>query len=131
MDHQIELGYLVLGLPEPDTVAPVLAEVIGLVPGEPAADGLTWRDADRAQRLVVEPGPANDAVAIGFEAVDTAAFDATVERLRAIGADVEPGSDDDLERRRVSRLVRVASPWGVVVEVVLGLADAPTPFAST
>ena len=52
-----------------------MADVVGLVPGEPADDGaLTWRDDDRAQRLVVQPGPANDAVAVGFEAVDAAAL---------------------------------------------------------
>ena len=40
MNHQIELGYLVLELPEPDTITPVLADVVGLIPGEPAADAL-------------------------------------------------------------------------------------------
>ena len=128
--HRIELGYLVLELPDPEIVTPVLAGVIGLVPGEPVGDARTWRDDDRAQRVVVEPGPANDAVAVGFEAVDADAFDATVARLRAIGVDVTAGTDDDLKARRVERLVRVAAPWGGVVEVVLGLADAPAPYES-
>jgi 2,3-dihydroxybiphenyl 1,2-dioxygenase len=130
MDHQIELGYLVLELPDPDTVTPVLADVIGLVPGDPAGDARTWRDDDRAQRVVVQQGPANDAVAVGFEAVDAAAFDATVARLRGIGVDVVEGSDDDLKARRVERLARAAAPWGGDVEVVLGLAPAATPFRS-
>ena len=30
----------------------VLADVVGLIPGEPAAGARTWRDDDRAQRLV-------------------------------------------------------------------------------
>src|SRR4051812_40825011 len=94
MDHQIELGYLVLELPRPDLLSPVLGDVVGLVPGEPVGDALTWRDDDRAQRIVVQPGPAEDAVAIGFEAVDVAAFDATVDRLRAIGAAVVEATDD-------------------------------------
>jgi 2,3-dihydroxybiphenyl 1,2-dioxygenase len=130
MQHQIELGYLVLELPEPETLTPVLADVVGLVPGEAAAGARTWRDDARAQRLVVEPGPANDAVAIGFEAVDAAAFEATVDRLRTFGADLTEGTDEDLSRRRVARLVRTTSPSGVAVEVVLGLADAATPYSS-
>jgi 2,3-dihydroxybiphenyl 1,2-dioxygenase len=130
MDHQIELGYLVLELPEPDTITPVLAEVVGLIPGEPAGDARTWRDDARAQRLVVQPGPANDAVAVGFEAVDVAAFDAAADRLRELGADIVEGTDDDTKARRVTRLVRAASPWGVAVELVLGLADAETPYSS-
>lgn len=131
MDHQIELGYLVLELPEPESVTPVFADVVGLVPGEPVGGAPTWRDDDRAHRIIVETGPSNDAVAVGFEAVDAAAFDAIVERLGVIGAEVVEGSDDDLRRRRVDRLVRTTSPWGVAVEVVLGLADATTSFAST
>jgi 2,3-dihydroxybiphenyl 1,2-dioxygenase len=130
MDHQIELAYLVLEIPEPDTLTPVLADVVGLIPGESGGDARTWRDDARAQRLAVQPGPANDAVAVGFEAVDTTAFDAAGERLRAMGADVVDGTDDDLETRRVDRLVRTTAPWGVDVELVLGLADAATPYSS-
>jgi 2,3-dihydroxybiphenyl 1,2-dioxygenase len=129
--HQIELGYLVLELPDPDAVTPVLADVVGLLPGDPARDARTWRDDDRAQRVIVRPGPANDAVAVGFEAVDAAAFDATVARLRALGAVVVDGSGDELQARRVDRLVRAAAPWGGDVEVVLGLARATTPFESS
>jgi 2,3-dihydroxybiphenyl 1,2-dioxygenase len=130
MNHQIELGYLVLELPEPDTITPVLRDVVGLVPGEPTEEAMTWRDDDRAQRVVVQRGPANDAVAVGFEAVDVDAFEATVERLRGIGADIAGGTGDDTRRRHVDRLVRTTAPWGVTVEVVLGLAEAATPYSS-
>ncbi len=134
MHHQIELGYLIVEIPEPDTLTPVLGDVVGLIPGEPALDSRarTWRDDDRAQRLVVQRGPANDAVALGFEAADGAAFDAAVVRLREFGADITEAESggDDLARRRVSRLVRTTSPWGVAIEIVLGLADAATPYTS-
>lgn len=129
-DHQIELAYLVLELPEPESITSTLADVVGLVAGEPSDGAPTWRNDDRAQRIVVQSGPANDAVAIGLEAVDDAAFDVAVERLRSTGADLVEGSDDELRHRRVRRLVRTTSPWGVAVEVVVGLAAAPTPFAS-
>ena len=78
MHHQLELGYLVArGARTRHASHPVFADVVGLVPGEPTASGVrTWRNDERAQRLVVQPGPANDAVAIGFEAVDAEAFDA-------------------------------------------------------
>ena len=96
MEHQIELAYLVLEVPEPD-IAHARASPTSSAssPASRPAGALTWRNDDRAQRLVVQPGPANDAVAVGFEAVDAAAFDATVARLRAIGADVADGTDDD------------------------------------
>ena len=50
MQHQLELGYLVLEVPEPDILSPVFADVVGLVPGEPAASGArTWRNDARAR----------------------------------------------------------------------------------
>jgi len=130
MRNQIELAYVVLDVPDPDALTPVFADVVGLVPGEPAGDARTWRNDARVQRVVVQPGAANDAVAVGFEAVGAAAFEATVDRLRAIGADLVDGTDDDIRMRRVRRLVRTTSPWGAAVELVLGLADAATPYSS-
>jgi len=128
MKHRLELGYLVLEVPEPDTLDGVLADVVGLAPGEPSASGeRTWRNDDRASRLVVRPGPANDAVAVGFEAVDAAAFDSTVASLEGLGLDVEEAGG---HQRRAQRLVRTTAPWGVDVEVALGLARAPAPFTS-
>ena len=131
MNHQIELGYLVLELPEPDTLTPVLADVVGLIPGEPAAGARTWRDDGRAQRLVVQPGPANDAVAVGFEAVDVAAFD----------ADRRPAPRDRGRHRRRRRRRHSSgdgsTAWRArprrgasTIELVLGLADAATPYSS-
>jgi 2,3-dihydroxybiphenyl 1,2-dioxygenase len=128
MDHQIELGYLVLEVPDPDVLTPVFADVVGLLPGEPTAEGnLTWRNDQRASRLFVEAGPANDAIAIGVEVTDTAAFETVVSRLRSVGAEVAEG---DGSGRRVQRLAGTAAPWGVDVELVQGLADTPGPFSS-
>jgi 2,3-dihydroxybiphenyl 1,2-dioxygenase len=128
MQHQIELGYLVLEVPDPDTLVSAFADVVGLLPGEPTVSGVdTWRNDQRANRLFVQSGPANDAIAIGVEAMDPGAFDAVIARLRGIGADV---ADGDGSERRVQRLVRTMAPWGVDVEVVMQLADAPSPFTS-
>ena len=128
MKHRLELGYLVLEVPEPDTLDGVLADVVGLAPGEPSASGeRTWRNDDRASRLIVRRGPANDAIAVGFEAVDAAAFDSTVASLEGLGLDVEEASG---HQRPAQRLVRTTAPWGVDVEVALGLARAPAPFTS-
>jgi 2,3-dihydroxybiphenyl 1,2-dioxygenase len=128
--NEIELGYLVLEVPDPDTLTPVLAEVVGLVPGEPAPAGSTWRNDGRVHRVVVTPGPANDAVAVGVEARDGDAFDATVARLQAFGAELVEGTPDERGARRVDRLVRTKAPWRIDVEVVAGLTGSGTPFSS-
>lgn len=127
MQHRLELGYLVIEVPDPDSLSPVLADVVGLVAGEGAR---TWRNDGRARRVIIQPGPANDAVALGLEAVDAAAFAATVERLQTLGLDAV--EDPDLAAdRRVARLVRTKAPWGTDVEVVVGPGAASTPFSST
>ncbi len=54
MRHQLELGYIVIELPDPDLVTPVLADVVGLIPGEPFTSGArTWRNDHRARRVIV------------------------------------------------------------------------------
>jgi 2,3-dihydroxybiphenyl 1,2-dioxygenase len=130
MDHRIELGHVVIEVPDPTSLTPTFAEVVGLEAGDPTPGGaLTWRNDDHAQRVIVTEGPANDAVAVGFEAVDAAAFEATVERLRAHGCDVVEDAELAAERR-ADRLIRTAAPWGPDVELVLGAERAATPFAS-
>ena len=128
MEHQLELGYLVLEVPEPRALAPVFADVVGLVPGERTEAGVdSWRNDNAAHRLLVRTGRANDAIAVGVEAVDAIAFDAVITRLQGIGAELAYG---DGSERRVQRLVRTRAPWGVDLEVVLGLAEAPRRFTS-
>jgi 2,3-dihydroxybiphenyl 1,2-dioxygenase len=130
MNHQLELGYLVVEVPDPNSLNGAFGDVVGLIPGQPTASGaLTWRNDRRAQRVIVEPGPASDAVVLGFEAVDAQVFEDTVARLRAMGLDVTE-DEDGAERRRVARLGRTMAPWGTDVEIALGLSDAPSPFAS-
>ncbi len=130
MQHQIELGYVILEFPDPESLTPVLAEVVGLTRGDSDSESVCWRNDGRARRLVVQRGPASDAVAIGIEAVDTSALDTRVDRLRDLGFVVTKGTDSEASARGVDRLVRARSPWGVDVEIVTGLAFAASPFES-
>jgi 2,3-dihydroxybiphenyl 1,2-dioxygenase len=130
MRREIQLGYLGIEVPDPASLGSFFEDAVGLVPGEPAGGAATWRDDDKAHRIIVQPGPANDAAFVGFEAVDADAFYAAVERLAASGDAVDEATDGDLAARRVKGLVRTMAPWGVPVEIVLGLEDASTPFAS-
>jgi 2,3-dihydroxybiphenyl 1,2-dioxygenase len=131
MFHQLELAYLGIDVPDPSTLTPFLADVIGLVPGATStAEAPTWRDDGKVHRVLVQAGERNDAAFIGIEAVDDAAFDACIGRITAAGHDVVEGTAADLEARCVERLARTTTPWGIGLEVVLGLAAAEEPFAS-
>jgi 2,3-dihydroxybiphenyl 1,2-dioxygenase len=131
MQDQLQLAYLGIEVPDPSALAPFFGELVGLVPGDPGPAGTeTWRNDDKAQRVIVETGPASDATFVGFDAGDDAALDALVGRLDTAGFRVEEGSDDERSARRVNRLVRTTAPWGVAVELTTGLEDAATPYAS-
>jgi 2,3-dihydroxybiphenyl 1,2-dioxygenase len=123
--NEIEIAYVGLEIPDPASLDAFFGEVIGLVPGDAPH---TWRDDDKTHRVIVQQGSANDAAFLGFEARDDVAFDQTIARLRAAGFDT---TDGDATERKVQRLARAATPWGVPVEIVVGLADASAPFAST
>jgi 2,3-dihydroxybiphenyl 1,2-dioxygenase len=122
--NEIELAYVGLDVPDPGTLDGFFRDVIGLMPGD---DPHTWRNDRKAQRVIVRQGSGNDAAFAGFEACDDAAFEHTLARLAAAGFAT---ADGDAEERKVRRLARTTAPWGVPVEIVLGLADAPAPFSS-
>ena len=131
MQHDLEVAYLGLEVPDPASLDGFFGEVIGLVRGEPGEPGgCTWRNDDRAHRVIVTAGAANDASFVGFEAGDEDAFERVAGRLRLAGFEVEEGSDYDLRTRRVRRLIRTTAPWGVPIELVLGLSEASTPYRS-
>lgn len=131
MNIEIESAYIVLESSNLAAVNQYFGEVIGLMPGKPTPGGAsTWRADGKAQRVVLAQGQANDATCIGFEASSRAAFDGVVSRLRKLGLNPVPGTAAQNRERRVSEMVSVPAPWGVEVEVVLGLENAATPFAS-
>lgn len=131
MKTDIESAYIVLESRNPAAINKYFGEVIGLMPGQPTPGGAsTWRADDKVQRVVLAQGPANDATCIGFEVTSREAFDAAVSRLRALGLEPVQGTAAQNKERRVAAMVRVPAPWGVEVELVLGLENAATPFAS-
>lgn len=130
MFGQLQMAYVGLEVPDPVALDPFFGDVIGLVPGSPTSGGaVTWRDDDQAHRVIVEAGPANDAVFVGVEASDRPAFDRVADRLADHGYRLVEGSEADAAERRVRRLAHLRAPWGVRFELVEGLETAG-PFAS-
>ena len=127
---EIELAYLGSRSPTRGARRRSSATSSASSPASRPAGALTWRDDEGPADHRRSAGPANDAVSVGFEAADAAAFDATVDRLGASAPTSPRGPTTTGAGARVDRLVRTTAPWGVAVELVLGLADAPTPFAS-
>jgi 2,3-dihydroxybiphenyl 1,2-dioxygenase len=132
MTAELEVAYLGVQVTDPTAFGAFLTDIVGLMPGKTTADGFaTWRNDERAHRIIVEEGPANDAIFFGLEAGSASAFERAVERAKAAGATVTKGSASDAAARRVDQLVRIDTPWGVPVELVHGLSAAPEPFDSS
>ena len=127
---QLSVGYLGLEVADRAAFGTYLADVVGLLPGEPTTTATTWRNDDAAQRLIISEGPTNDAAFVGFEAIDAAAFDATAARLAAAGFELTDGTPAEAAERRVVALKHTIAPWGIRAELVHGLAAATTPFRS-
>jgi 2,3-dihydroxybiphenyl 1,2-dioxygenase len=131
MSAELELAYLGVEVTDSDAFGTFLRDVAGLVPGQPTDAGdPTWRNDERAQRIIVSEGPRNDAVFVGLEATSLDAFASAVERARATGAKVTGGSPEVKSARGVDDLVSIAAPWGVPIEIVHGLASAAEAFHS-
>jgi 2,3-dihydroxybiphenyl 1,2-dioxygenase len=126
----LELAYICLEVPEPPVLDPFLGDVVGLVSGPPSATGMTWRNDDRVQRVLVEAGPKNDATCLGFEVPNPERLASAVDRLRTAGFEVDEASSAAAEARHVASLVRTTAPWGIDIELVLDLAPADARFES-
>ena len=119
--------YEVSSLPDWERFA---CELLGLQIGEKSDGLLTLRTDAKAHRWILVPGPADDLVATGYEVAGDADLDAIVANLRAEGIEVTDGGADLAAARKVNRIFVTADPIGNRIELVTGLADADTPFAS-
>ncbi|MEZ5376017.1 MAG: VOC family protein [Acidimicrobiales bacterium] len=125
-----EFAYINVEVADPAAFGTVLAEVVGLQPGASSGSTQSWRNDGAIHRVLVDEGPGNDAVAVGYAYPTTDDLDAAVARLTELGYDVQEGSDAERSARAVERLQWCTAPWGTRVELVTGLADAADPFAS-
>ncbi|WP_324786583.1 VOC family protein [Streptomyces sp. H51] len=104
--------------------------LLGMQLGQKDDNGFTLRTDEKAHRWIITEGPADDLVVSGYEVESAESLDELVARLTEAGVEVAEGGADLAAARRVERLVQVADPMGNRIELVTGLADADTPFAS-
>ena len=131
MDHQLEFAYAGLEVEDVDALEELLVDVVGLMPGDlPAVGRRTYRNDDRAARVFVDEGPADDCTLLGFVATDGAAFDAAAARLGTAGFPLSEGTAEEAATRGAGRLAYGSTPWGARFELALDLASAGTPFDS-
>src|SRR5262245_33969449 len=127
-----QLGYLGFAVSDLGAWERFTVEVLGLGLVERHGDGaLALRMDGHRQRILVEPGGADDLAYVGWQVDDDPALMAIVERLRAAGVEVVDGTVAEAARRRVHRLVKLHDPDGLPVELFWGPERVAEPFRSS
>jgi len=124
-----QLGYLVFEASDLDAWRR-FADVLGLGVIERSEGAIDLRMDGHAARFHLQQGPANDLVAVGWEAGSGAELDQLVARLREHGVDVTEASADDARTRGVERLYRFVDPSGIPGELCFGAKLANDRFRS-
>lgn len=122
------LAYLVFEVSDEVAWRRLLVEVVGCTEAHAlAGGGRAYRLDERAARIFVLPGKADDLVAIGFEAASRDAMWDVAMRARDALAFVEEGLAADCTARCVDGLIRFDEPGELTIEIVHGahVTDAP------
>jgi 2,3-dihydroxybiphenyl 1,2-dioxygenase len=131
MFGKINLAYLALQVRDLARWRRFAASMLGLPEAAINNDGaLALRLDDRAHRFILRQGATDDIDALGWEVVNQEDFDAIVARAQAAGANPAVGDRTLCHARHVERLVHFTGPDGVCNELVMGLGQADTAFAS-
>ena len=123
------LGYFLFEVSDLDAWDHFLIDVIGLERGEAMGDGLhPYRTDERAARILLQRGPADDLIALGFEVENEDLLHEVSSHVREAGFTAEPGLPGEARARGVEGFIRTSEPGGVVVEIFHGAETAETPF---
>jgi 2,3-dihydroxybiphenyl 1,2-dioxygenase len=132
MQGVTQLGYLGIGVSDPAAWREFATQVLGLQLGETEPDGSTFLRMDEYHhRFAIHPGGADDVAYIGWEVKDEESLKAAGERLRAAGFQIEAGTGEDADARRVLGVLKLRDPSGIATELFYGpLINFERPFNS-
>jgi biphenyl-2,3-diol 1,2-dioxygenase len=126
-----ELGYIGVEVSDRARWEAYAHDVLGMmVADSPAADVSWLRTDDRACRIILSDGSADDLAFAGWRVADTDALDAFGQHLDAIGIAHTAGDEGELARRCADRMLHFTDPTGTRHEVYCGDGAATAPFES-
>jgi 3,4-dihydroxy-9,10-secoandrosta-1,3,5(10)-triene-9,17-dione 4,5-dioxygenase len=130
------MGYVRVASTDPEQWKLFAGKVLGLAEGRgPNPDHQYWRIDQVSARLVVFPAEVDQLDCVGWELADHAALQEAREHLEKAGVEVEEGSQEELDERRVQELVRFRDPFDNVFELFHGITyesrPVVTPYAAT
>jgi len=124
----VHLGYAVIETLRFDDWRRFGTDAIGMHVDDSLRDFLRFRLDDHECRFLLQRGPAEDVVALGWHVDDHASFDEIVARVRSRDVPATEGTPEESLLRGVERLVRFPGPKGIVQEVFTRPLLAPGPL---
>lgn len=122
------LGYIRLQTTDLAQWRAVALEGLGFSDSSREDGVLRLRMDGREERLVVQAGPTDELLAIGWEARDQFALHAVGRALQAHAVEVDDLSDFDCHERRVDGALRFQDPAGTPTEVFHGAVTDDVPL---
>ncbi|RHW23385.1 extradiol ring-cleavage dioxygenase [Nocardioides immobilis] len=125
---KVRLGYLVVESQRFRDWRRFGADAIGLHVDELTDDVLRFRLDGRECRFLIQRGPAEDVMAVGWHVTDHDTFDRVVRRVTERGVPIQEGTPEEAALRGVERLWRFAGPKGITQEIFTTAVDSPKPL---
>src|SRR4051812_40713541 len=130
------MGYVRVASTDLDRWKLFAGKVLGLAEGRgPNPENQYWRIDQVSARLVVFPWDVDQLDCVGWELADHTALQEAREHLEKAGVEVEEGTKDELDDRRIQELVRFRDPFDNVFELFHGITyesrPVVTPYAAT
>jgi 2,3-dihydroxybiphenyl 1,2-dioxygenase len=114
---KVHLGYLVIETEKFSDWRRFGRDAIGMHLDETRTDVMRFRLDDNTCRFLLQRGPAEDTIALGWELDDHATFETIEARVRSHGVPVTEGSTEDAALRGVERFARFPGPNGLTQEI--------------
>ena len=121
VDHSVfgnvHLGYIVIETNRFAQWRRFGRDAIGMHLDETVPDVMRFRLDEHQCRFLLEPGPAEDVTALGWQFDDHATFDEVLRRVTDHSVPLRHGTDEEAAVRGVDRLVRIPGPNGLAQEL--------------
>jgi 2,3-dihydroxybiphenyl 1,2-dioxygenase len=124
----VHLGYIVIETNKFDDWRRFGRDAIGMHLDDTLPDVLRFRLDDDECRFLVQRGPAEDVVALGWQLDGHHTFDEIVGRVTGHAVPITPGTSEEAVLRGVQRLVRFPGPNGLAQEIYTQAQTTSTPL---
>ncbi|MEN4474461.1 VOC family protein [Mycolicibacterium cosmeticum] len=124
---RVRLGYLVIETERFEEWRRFGREAIGMHVDDAGTDAMRFRLDEHACRFLLQRGPAEDVITLGWQARDHDTLDEILRRVSGHGVPATEGTADEAALRGVQRLVRLPGPNGLDQEVFVRAAVSTEP----